>query len=133
MGHEITITLRPEKIQFSSNCIKIVNGGLGRYTIPYSGIIWACVSVYDSQSGTYYEPEITEITKETEGVLHFYDSTHCKWCLQTELTGQTAGSMIEELAMHAPYILIGRSMWFNLEIEEDFDQLAGMTGLMREC
>lgn len=107
MGRERTITLRPEKIQFTSNGIKILNSGSDRYTIPYKGIIWACVSIYDRQSGSYHEPEITEITGEMEGDLLLYDAMRRRWRLQTELTDKKAGAMIEELVVRAPYILIG--------------------------
>ena len=103
-GQERKIILRPEKIQFTGNGLRILHSGFDRYTIPYKRIIRACVSIYDRQSGTCYEPEITEIT---------------------------AGAMIEELVMRAPYILIGGG-WFDLDNEEDFDQLTLMTRLMRE-
>lgn len=107
IGQEKNITLKPEKIQFHSNGIKILGSESDSYMIPYNGIIKACVSVYDKQSGIYYEPDVMEITGEMEGDLLLYDSARRKWRLQTELTGQKAGTMIKELLMRAPYILIG--------------------------
>ncbi len=130
-GQERKIILRPEKIQFTGNGLRILHSGFDRYTIPYKRIIRACVSIYDRQSGTCYEPEITEITGEMEGDLLLYDCERRRWRLQTELTDRKAGAMIEELVMRAPYILIGGG-WFDLDNEEDFDQLTLMTRLMRE-
>lgn len=130
-GEERTITLRPEKIQFTGNEIKILQSGFDRYAIPYKRILRACVSIYDRQSGTYYEPEIAEITGEMEGDLLLYDCERRRWRLQTELTDRKAGAMIEELVMRAPYILIGGG-GFDLDNDEDFDQLTLMTKLMRE-
>lgn len=126
--------LWPEKIQFGKRYIKILDVSSGRYTIPYSEIVAACLSIFDRQSGMYYEPEITEITGMMEGDLILYDSAHRRWRIKTESTDRTAGIMIEELAVRAQHIWIGGGENpLNPEEKADFEQLRKMTELMRTC
>lgn len=49
------------------------------------------------------------------------------------MTGKTAGEILSELSVCAPYILIGRQTWFDENDRNAFDEIAGMVELMREC
>lgn len=107
MQEKSQITLRPEKIQFSSRSMKISDPDHGGYKIPYREIIHVSLMIPGREEGTCYEPEITDITGDMEGDLILCDSKCCKWRIHPELTGMTAGSLLENLTMHAPYILVG--------------------------
>ncbi len=107
MQEKSQITLRPERIQFSSHSMKISDPDHGGYKIPYREIVLASLLAPGREEGTCYEPEITDITGDMEGDLILCDSKCCKWRIHPELTGMTAGSLLENLIIHAPYILVG--------------------------
>lgn len=131
MGQDQSLTWRPEKIRFTRTCIKMMDSVQGGCRIPYKELVRAGVEVLDKKSGIWYEPEITEITPGTVGNLIFLDVRHRRFHIKTELTGRTAGDMLSELVMHAPYILIGAQSWFDEEDEEAFSEIKTMTELMQ--
>lgn len=133
MGKNQSITLRPEKIRFTRTCIKITDSMKGGRQIPYKELVMAGLAVCDKESGIWYEPEITEITKGMDGNLILFDTSHCRWDIKTERLERTAEDMLSELAVRAPYILIGAQPWFDETDEEAFSEVKIMTGLMREC
>lgn len=133
MKENLDITLRPEKVQFTGNCIRIADFHSGKYRIPFKEIVLACLCVCDEKSGIIYEPEITEITRDMEGELVIYNIFHCCFRLKTDLTGKTAGALFIELAMHAPYIMLGGKAWFDVENDADFAEIRHMAKLMRQC
>lgn len=132
MGERRSITLRPEKIRFTENCIKMTDSRSGRYKIPYKNLVQAWIRGKDC-TGAMYEPEITDITEDMEGELFIRDSKNCFFEIQTELTGKAAGRMLSELSVHAPYILIGKTDWINLEDRELCAEISSMVKRMREC
>lgn len=133
MGKESQITIRPEQIRFGSHNMKISGSDCGRYKIPYHEIVAAFLQIPDEESGTYHEPDITEITRDLKGDLILYDSGHGRWRIRTDLTGMAAGGLLEDLAIHAPYILIGGSekSWLDLDNAEEFAEAVKMTEIMR--
>lgn len=132
MGENLNITLKPEKIRFTENCIKITDSHFGKYKIPYENLVQAWIRKND-ETGAAYEPEITDITEDMDGELLFRDSENCCFEIQTEQTGRPAGGMLSELSIHAPYILIGNPSWINPEDAEEREELNNMVNLMRDC
>lgn len=133
MEKSLDIILKPEKVCFTKTGIRIMDSRLGRYKIPYRELVLAGIKAADRESGGYYEPEITEITEDTDGELILCDSRNRRFSIRTELTGRTAGNMISELGMRAPYILIGKQDWFDMDDEEAFGEIDSMVKLMRGC
>ena len=41
--------------------------------------------------------------------------------------------MLEELTMHAPYILAGGQEWFDEHDEKQFSEIGKMVGIMQGC
>lgn len=132
MEEKPDIMLRPQRIQIGRNSIRLVDSGAGRYKIPYKEIVSACICVKDQVSGIYYEPEITDICEGMEGDLIIYDRKHCKWRIQTDLADQMAGGILIQLAVHAPYILLGAQPWFDMEDDEAFSEMISMVETMRQ-
>lgn len=128
----LNIVLQPEKISFAKKCIKITDPRTGSYEIPYRELVLAGIRIRDEETGGFYEPEITEITEDMEGELILRDSGNCRFIIGTEQTGRAAGSMLAELSMHAPYILIGNQDWFDSNDKEAFGEVDGMVKLMRK-
>lgn len=132
MGKILNIVLKPQKICFAKNCIKITDSRTGSYEIPYRELVLAGIRIRDRETGGFYEPEITEITEDMEGELLLRDSGNCRFIIGTGQTGRAAGSMLSELSMHAPYILIGNQDWFDSNDKEEFGEVDGMVKLMRK-
>lgn len=130
MESKAGITLRPSGIRFTGSCIKMRDPRSGEYRIPYKDLVLAGIRIYDKVSGSYYEPEVTDITKDMEGDLILYDLRHVRWQIRTEVSGKRAGALIEELAVRWPGILIGRQTWADIENDEDFAEIGNMVRLM---
>lgn len=133
MKQKRNLILRPTDIQFMKKWIEVVDSRTERYRLPYKDIVQAGLRVYNQNSGDCYEPEITEITKGMEGDLVICDNQNCRWIIHTDLVEKTAQAMLAELAMHVPYILIGRQTWIDLEDADAFAEISNMVDLMRRC
>lgn len=133
MKQKLNLILKPTNIQFTKKWLEAVDSRAGRYRIPYEDIVQASLRVYDQQAETWYEPEITEITEGMEGDLVICNHQGCQWVIRTELMKKTAQAMLSELVMYAPYILVGRQTWVDLEDEETFAEISDMVDLMRQC
>ena len=112
--------------------MKILDSHRGRYKIPYQKIVSAFLRIQDGESGICYEPEITDITRDMNGDLILYDTENSRWRIQMDLAESTAGSVLADLAVRAPYILIGRQSWLDVDEEEDFAEAVRMTAVMRD-
>lgn len=132
MKQKLNIVLKPTDIQFTEKWLETVDSHTGRYRLLYEDIVHAGLRIYDRNSGEWYEPEITEITKGMEGDLVLCDHQSCQWTIHTDLMEKTAQTILSELAMHAPYILIGRQTWIDLEDEDVFTEISNMVDLMRQ-
>lgn len=132
MEKQLSITLRPEKIRFMENCLRITDPRFGKIKIPYKNLVQVWIRRKDG-SGVPYEPDIMDITEDMEGKLFFRDSENRCFAIQTELTGRPAGKILSDLSIHAPYILIGKPDWIDPEDEEMLAEIDSMVGLMREC
>ena len=133
MKKNLDITLRPEKITFTGNCIKIADFHTRKYKISYKEIVLAYLRVFNQESGMSYEPEIVDITSNMEGELVIYNSARCQYRIKTDLTGKPAGALLLELSMHAPYILIGAQDWFDRGNDEEFEEIINMVKIMGQC
>lgn len=133
MENKAGIILKPSGIRFTGSCIKLRDSRSGEYRIPYKDLVLAGIRVYDKESGFYYEPEVTDITKDMDGDLILYDFRHVRWQIRTEVSGKRAGALIEELAMRSPGTLIGRQTWADIDNEEDFEEIGNMARLMGRC
>lgn len=127
------IMLHPEKISFKRRCIKVKDIVYGECRIPYKEIIMGYVKIWSQESGGCHKPEIIDITEDTDGDLILYDYRHCCFHIQTDLVSETAGAMLGELTMHAPYILAGGQEWFDEHNEEQFAEIGEMVEIMRGC
>lgn len=127
------VILRPERVRLTGSCIKFADAGFYRWKIPYRKIVWAGIDVYDCETGALYEPEITEITEEMKGDLLFLDIGNCYWRIRTDLWEKAAGAVLAELAVRAPYILIGAQPWLAEEAGGgvNFAEIADMVEMMR--
>ena len=127
------VVLYPERISFKRKRIRLLDGEKGRYQIPYEELVLACLRVTDQESGSSYEPEVTDITEEMEGELVLYDCRRRSVHLRTERLGRKAGSLFSELLEHAPYLLAGGSFWLDREDEEGMAEAYRMVTVMKEC
>lgn len=131
--YQSIVILKPKRLLLSSNRIEITDNHMEQYQIPYRDLIFASLIITDGEKGLCYEPEITEITKDLEGDLILYDCWHTRWQIRLDGTGKRAGSLLSELATHAPHILIGRQTWVDMEDEADFEEISNMVKLMNRC
>ena len=97
MAERVCITLRPEEIQFADNCMKISDSRHGKYMISYQKIVSAVLRVPDREAGTYYEPELADITRDMKGDIILYDTGNCKWRILTDIAENKAGGVIIDL------------------------------------
>lgn len=127
------IVLRAKKIHFTKKSIKIADLHRGRYEIPYRDLVMAGIKSYDRTTGGETEPEITDITDKSEGNLFLRTVENNLITIMTDMSEKTAGEMLLELSIYAPYILIGKQTWFDVEDEESFAEVSGMVELMYRC
>lgn len=127
------IVLQPKEISFKRKYMKIKDLQYGNYRIPYEEIVLAYLSAEDAESGGYYKPGIADITRDMDGDLVLYGCRRDRFTIHTDLLKETAGVMLEELAIRAPYILVGAQDWFDEEDEEQFSQIGEMVEIMRGC
>lgn len=127
------VTLRPEEIRFKKKYMEIRDSQYGICRIPYKEMVLAYINVRDEESDRCYRPDITEITKNMGRDLILYDSQHCCFNIQMDLTEKTAGAVLGELTRHAPYILAGGQEWFDEEDKEQFFRIGEMVEIMRGC
>ena len=127
------VILRPEKISFKRSYLGIKDTTYGNRRIPYEEIVLGYLKVPDQESGGCYKPELTEITENMDGDLILYDYRHCCFQIKTDLVSETAGAMLGELTMHAPYILAGGQEWFDEHDERQFAEIGEMVEIMRGC
>lgn len=129
----IEIRLRPENILFEDESVRVVDARTGKHRLFYSEIVLACLRVWDQKKKQYWEPEITDITSDMEGDLILYDKGHCRWEIRTDRSGKKAGSLLEEICIHAPFVMAGFQSWFDRSGRSDFERIAEMGEAMRVC
>lgn len=125
--------IMPEKVLFQKNFINVIEPETGKYRIAYEDIVYAYIRIRDREGGNCLEPDITEITKETDGELIIYDREHRQWVIGTDRIRKKAGTLFEELCIRAPYILAGGQDWFDCSEKKDFEMIGQMVNLMRVC
>ncbi len=125
--------ITPERIIFGKSFITAKAPQSERYRIFYKDIIWAYISVPDDRTGDCENPDIADVTEEMEGTLVVCDKKRCRWIFQTDRTGQTAGSLLKKLCIHAPYIVAGGQDWFDITQTADFDMVRQMVKVKRAC
>lgn len=125
--------IMPGKVLFRKSQIVLEISSAEKYRIPYREIVWAYVRTKGDEPGGGREPELAEITEETEGELIIYDRQRHRWMIGTGRAGKKAGALLKELCIHAPYIVAGGQEWFDHSGEADFSAVEEMVRLMREC
>ena len=125
--------ITPERIVFGKSFIAAKTPQGERHRIFYKDIIWAYISVPDDRAGCCGNPDIADVTEDMEGTLVVYDKERCRWIFRTDQTGQTAGGLLKELCIHAPYIVAGGQDWFDISNKADFDMIRQMVKVKRAC
>lgn len=125
--------IMPGKVLFRKSQIVLEVSSAEKYRIPYREIVWAYIRTEGDEPDGGREPELAEITEETEGELIIYDRQRHRWMIGTGRTGKKAGALLKELCIHAPYIAAGEQEWFDHSEEADFSAVEEMVRLMREC
>ncbi len=133
MRKKLEIVLNAQKIQFTGSGVTIKSYPSGVYRIPYKKMTYAYLRACDRESGRYWEPELAEISKDLDGEFVIYDSDRRQYRIRTKQSGKTAGFLLTELAMHAPYILLGKQQWFDEEDEGAFMEIESMVHLRHQC
>ena len=126
--------ITPKRVVFGKNSITAKVSREEEYRIWFKDIIWAYVaSAPDDGTGLYGKPDIADITDDMDGALVIFDKKRCRWVLRTGLSGQTAGSLLKKLCIHAPYIVAGGQDWFDITQKADFDMVRQMVKVKRAC
>lgn len=123
----------PEKILFRKGHTVLEVSPAEKYRIPYREIVWAYVRTGGDGPDGSREPELADITENTEGELILHDRQRRRWVIGTGRAGRKAGALLKELCLHAPYIAAGGQEWFDHSEEADFSAVEEMVRLMREC
>ena len=127
------IVLEASKVQFTESGLTVIGFPYGVYRFPYRNMAYAYLCACDKPEEMYREPEIVELDKDVDGELVLYDSACCRYRIRTNRLGRTAGSLLIDLAMHAPYIVLGRQEWFDVSCERDFIEIRDMVDVRRQC
>lgn len=75
----MSIVIRPEAVGFTETDMEMISSNRKKYKIPYEHIIIASLKTKDEVSGGWYEPEITDLTKDMDGELVLKDDKNCQW------------------------------------------------------
>lgn len=125
--------IAPERIVFGESFIAAKAPQGEKYRVFYKDIVWAYIDVPDDKNGGCIKPDIADITDDTEGEFVVWDKKRCRWIFRTDLSGQTAGSLLKKLCVHAPYIVAGGQDWFDITEKADFDMVRQMVKVKRAC
>ena len=125
--------ITPERIIFGNSFITAELPQGKKCRIFYKDIVWAYIDVADGGTGDYIKPDIADVTEGTEGELVVWDKKRCRWIFRTELSGQTAGSLLKRLCLKAPYIVSGGQDWFDISDKAEFDMVRQMEKIRRTC
>lgn len=125
--------ITPKRIVFGKSFIAADASQKEKYRIFYKDIVWAYISVPNDRTGCCESPDITDVTEDMEGALVVCDKERCRWIFQTDRIGQTAGSLLKKLCLHAPYIVAGGQDWFDITRPADFDMIRQMVKVKRAC
>lgn len=131
----LSISLKAKKITFHKEYLNLTDVQERKYRVAYGELVFAYLetrSAEPGKEGSLIKPALEDITEDMDGKLVMLDYRHCRWDLQTERSGKTAGAILRELSIHAPYILLGGQPWLENE-EVDFEQARTMVQIMREC
>lgn len=131
----LSISLKAKKITFHKEYLSLTDVQERMYRVAYEDIVFAYLetrSTEPGKEGRLIRPALEDITEDTDGGLVMLDCRHHRWNLQTDLSGRTAGAILRELCICAPYILLGGQAWSEDE-EIDFEQAKTMVQIMREC
>lgn len=134
--NNISMFLRPEEIVFERKYLKLTDIKERQYQIPYEELVCVYLEAYSTEPGEedrLIRPALEDITEDMDGELVMLDCRHCRWNLQTDLSGKTAGAILRELGIRAPYILLGKQAWLDENEEDDFEQAKKMVQTMRKC
>lgn len=132
----LSMSLMLKNIVFEKEYLKLTDRKEWEYQISYRELVFVYIESYNTESGeegSVTKPALEDITEETDGELVILDCGHCCWKLQTALSGKTAGAILRELGIRAPYLLLGRQAWMDENEEDDFEQARKMVQIMREC
>lgn len=130
-----SISLRLKKVVFHKEYLGLTDVQERMYRISYDELVFVYLETCSAESGgegSQIRPVLEDITADMDGKLVMLDCRQCRWNLQTDLSGKTAGTILRELSVYAPYILLGGQRWLKEE-EDDFEQARVMVQIMKEC
>lgn len=125
--------IEPDQIIFGKSFMTAEKSQGEKYRIFYKDIVWAYISVQNDRTGCWEEPDIADVTEDLDGELVVCDRKRCRWVMQTDRSGQTAGSLLKKLCISAPYIVAGGQDWFDISKKPDFDMVRQMVKVKRAC
>lgn len=126
------VSIHAGKISCGKKCIHVSDTRHVVFKFPYDEIIVAYIEVFDKESNTFYRPEITDLTENICGKLVLYDSRFCRFEIYPGKTGKTAGMILKQLAVHAPYIFLSYEPWLEEYDEKQFAEIKEMVSIMKD-
>ncbi len=133
MKKHVNIILRPADIRFAEKWVEITDPHIGEYQISYEDIVRVSLRVYEQGRTDWYEPEITEITKDMDGDLVICNRWRNHFVLKMDLAGSEAGGVFGEFVKHAPHALFGAQPWLNEYDSRQFKEVLEMVDIMKAC
>lgn len=126
------VSIQAGNIDCERRGIKVSDDRHVELSLPYNEIIVAYIETFDNEKGNFYRPEIMELTDEMTGSLVLYDSNFVRFEIHLEKTEKTAGTILKQIAVHAPYIFLSYQPWLDERDEEHFAEVKEMVSIMRD-
>lgn len=127
----VSIRLCAKDIEFKEESIRIVDGQLEEYEIPYEEMVLIYIVLRDGEDCRI--PEIWDITEHMEGALVICNRRQNCFAVRTDTAGQSAEEILWGLTERVPYALFGSQPWLNEYDSGQFDEVLKMVDMMKEC
>lgn len=124
--------IQAKNIRCENNYIRVSDIRHAEFRFPYDELIAAYIEILDKKTKTFYRPELMELTEDMDGLFILYNDQFERFEIHLEQTRKTAGLILKQLAVYAPYLSLGYQPWLDEHDEEQFSDVKEMVSVMKD-
>ena len=118
-------------VSFRKSSVWMTDTGNVEIRFPYSELVAAYLEVREKGTRRPGHPDIAEVTEELEGSLVLLDREFRRIRIYPVGRGKTAGAILKQLAIRAPYLFLEYMPWMDQGDMLEFCRIQEMVAAMR--
>lgn len=118
-------------VSFRKSSVRMTDTGNAEIRFPYRKLVAAYLEVWEKGTGKLEHPGMAEVTEELEGSLVLLDGEFRRIRIHPVGKGKTAGAVLKQLAIHAPYLFLEYMPWMDQGDVLEFCRIQEMVAVMR--